>query len=148
MTCPASLQAATPNLKLGAWRVAIQMTIPNASGPSTGPIQYDRCLDPGNVAKLLALPPNAPCTLTDKTLDRDKLTWQMTCSQEGFRSTATGKIEFNNDTLKGTIVTVAQQPQNLTITTRIAGRYLGPCIATGNETPPPSTGKPLRKYQE
>lgn len=140
-------QTEKPNLQEGAWRIAIQMTVPNATGPSTGPMQYDRCLAPGNVKTLLAMPAGTPCTLKGSKLTRDDLTWEMSCSQEGYKSAVNGKINFKKTTLDGEIITLAQGPQKIRITTRIAGRYLGECVNTKQE-PSPRTHKPLPRFED
>ncbi len=140
-------QPEKPNLKEGAWRIAIQMTVPNATGPSTGPMQYDRCLAPESAKTLLAMPAGTPCTLKESKLTRDDLTWEMSCSQEGYKSAVNGKINFKKTTLEGEIITLAQAPQKIRITTRIAGRYLGACVDT-TQKPSPRTHKALPKFEE
>jgi len=141
------IAAEKPNVKEGAWRVALQMVVPNATGPSTGPMQYDRCLNGDNVANLLAIPANAPCKLLESKLQRDSLTWRLSCSQGGYTSVANGKMSFSGTTLKGEIVTVAEGPQTVKITTNIEGRYLGECVSTKNPVPEKSTGT-LKSYRE
>jgi hypothetical protein len=137
-----------PNLKEGLWRVALQMIVPHATGPSTGPAQYERCLAPNNVDKLLALPAGAPCRVLDSKLTRDTLIWKMSCSQQGYDSDINGKINFNGTTLDGKIITVSRGAQPIRITTNIAARYIGKCISTKQPEPAPRTGKPLPKFQE
>jgi hypothetical protein len=136
-----------PNLKEGSWRVAIQMTVPNATGPATGPMQYDRCLTPGNVKTLLAMPAGTPCTLRESKLTSDDLTWKMSCSQSSYHSVVNGKINFRDTTLDGEIITVAQGPQKVRITTKIAGRYLGKCVNV-NPPPAPTNKNTLPKFKE
>ncbi len=141
-------QSEKPNLKEGAWRIAIQMTVPNATGPETGPMQYDRCLSPGNAKTLLAMPASAPCILEDSMLIRDALTWRMSCSQEGYKSAVNGKINFRGEVLDGEIITSATGPQNIRISTRIAGRYTGKCVNIKEAPRPRSGGSSLPKYKE
>jgi hypothetical protein len=141
------LAGETPDIKAGYWRVAILMTIPNASGPSTGPAQFDRCVNPENVQSLLAMPRNAPCTMTKSNLKRDSLTWEMSCSQGGFNTVANGRMKFMGTRLEGEIKTIASGPQTIHITTNIEGRYLGPCV---NLTRPEQERRPgrLKKFEE
>jgi uncharacterized protein DUF3617 len=137
-----------PNLKEGLWRMALQMIVPNATGPSTGPTQYERCLAPNNVDKLLAMPAGAPCRVLSSKLTRDALIWEMSCSQQGYDSDINGKINFNGTTLDGKITTVSRGPQPIRITTNIAARYIGKCISTKQPEPASRTGKPLPKFEE
>ncbi|HSI43663.1 MAG TPA: DUF3617 family protein [Methylotenera sp.] len=118
-----------PNIKPGNWRIAIQMIVPNASGPDTGPMQYERCLNGDNAQQFLAMPPNAPCKLVTSKYERDKLTWELSCSQNGYKSSAKGEVLFHGDTLNGEVITQTFAPQDIKITTKISGRYLGSCIA-------------------
>jgi len=140
--------AEKPNLKEGLWRMALQMIVPNATGPSTGPAQYERCLAPNNVDKLLAVPAGAPCRVLSSKLTRDTLIWEMSCSQQGYDSDINGKINFNGTTLDGKITTVTRSPQPIRITTNIAARYIGKCISTKQPEPVTRTGKPLPKFKE
>ena len=143
----ASADTVTPNIKEGAWRVAIQMIVPNATGPSTGPAQFDRCMNPNNIQGLLVMPPNAPCVMRKSLLERDSLTWEMSCNQGGFNTVANGKMLFKDNRLEGEIKTVAKGPQTINITTNIEGRYLGPCVSPSNQAPAKSPSK-LRKFEE
>lgn len=138
---PAIAEQVTPDFKQGYWRVAILMTVPNASGPSTGPAQFDRCMDPKNIQGLLMMPPNAPCTVNKSQLKRDSLVWQMNCDQGGFNTVANGKMYFKGTRLEGEIKTVARGPETIHITTNIEGRYLGPCV---NISTPSQGSKPSR----
>lgn len=137
----------TPNIKEGYWRVAIRMTVPNASGPSTGPTQFDRCMNPNNIQGLLVMPPNAPCTMRKSKLERDALTWEMSCSQGGFSTLANGRMLFKDTRLEGEIKTVAKGPETIHITTNIEGRYLGPCVSPSTPSPEKPRSK-LRKFEE
>lgn len=143
----ASAETVTPNIKEGAWRVAIRMTVPNASGPSTGPAQFDRCMNPNNIQGLLVMPPNAPCIMRKSLLERDSLTWEMSCNQGGFNTVANGRMLFKDTRLEGEIKTVAKGPQTINITTNIEGRYLGPCVSPSNQAPAKAPSK-LRKFEE
>jgi len=140
-----------PNLKGGLWRVVVQVTIPNASGPSTGPAQYDRCLDPGNLRNTLLLPQNSPCQILDSRMTKDAVTWKMTCSQGGVSTEAKGEIKFKDTRFYGEIFTVAQVPQNQTmnITTKLEGMYLRECITANSSGPQnaPAT-KALPQYRD
>lgn len=140
--------AEKPNLKEGLWRMALQMIVPNATGPSTGPAQYERCLAPDNVDNLLAMPAGAPCRVLSSKLTRDALIWKMTCSQQGYDSDIDGKINFNGTTLDGKITTVSRAPQPIRITTNIVARYIGKCVATKQPHPAPRSGRPLPKFEE
>lgn len=136
-----------PNIKEGAWRVAIRMTVPNASGPSTGPAQFDRCMNPNNIQGLLVMPPNAPCVMRKSQLERDSLTWEMSCNQGGFATVANGRMLFKDTRLEGEIKTVARGEQTINITTNIEGRYLGPCVSPSNQAPAKAPSK-LKKFEE
>jgi hypothetical protein len=139
------------NIKEGAWRIAILMTIPNASGPSTGPAQFDRCMDPKNLEGLLVMPPNAPCVLLKSRLKKDSLTWEMSCNQGGFSTSASGRILFAGTRLEGEINTVAKGPQTINIKTNIEGRYIGQCVSPGNVSPGkqnPAAPSKLQKFKE
>jgi hypothetical protein len=137
----------TANIKEGAWRIAIRMTIPNATGPATGPAQFDRCMNPNNLEGLLVMPPNAPCVLLKSNLRKDSLTWEMSCNQGGFSTSANGKILFAGARLEGEINTVAKGPQTINIKTNIEGRYLGPCVSSSTPNPPSRPGK-LQEFKE
>lgn len=140
--------AVKPDLKAGAWRIAIQMTVPDATGPDTGPAQQDRCLDPDNLEQMLIVPPNAPCTLVRSKLEKNALTWQMRCDQGGFATVADGRISFQNTRLQGRIDTLARGPRTIQIKTRIEGRYLGPCVGATRPAPAPTRPGALPRYQE
>lgn len=142
-----SAQSEIPNIKEGAWRIAIRMTIPNATGPSTGPTQFDRCMNPKNVEGLLIVPPNAPCVMRKSKLEKESLTWEMSCNQGGFATEAKGKILFKDTRLEGDIDTVAKGPQTIVIKTKIEGRYLGKCVSPAISSPPKTKGT-LPKFED
>lgn len=62
-----------PRLKTGNWRIAVSMEVPNATGPSTGPSQHDRCLNASDTRNLLMIPPGAACTIRESKLTADQL---------------------------------------------------------------------------
>lgn len=136
-----------PDIKEGAWRIAIRMTIPNATGPATGPTQFDRCMNPKNVEGLLVMPPNAPCVMRKSKLEKESLSWEMSCNQGGFATDAKGKILFKGTRLEGDIDTVAKGPQTIIIKTKIEGRYLGRCVSPANPSPANAPSK-LKKFNE
>lgn len=145
---PLQAKTVVPDIKEGAWRVAVQMEIPNATGPDTGPVQYDRCMSPDKLEGLLLVPPGAPCTVKNSRLEKKSLTWEMHCSQGGFSSVANGRILFKGTQLEGQIHTLARGPQALEIKTTIEGRYLGPCVSADRPASPPSRSLRLRPYPE
>ena len=145
---PAYAGSVTPNIKEGYWRVAVRMTVPNASGPSTGPAQFDRCMNPNNIQGLLVMPPNAPCAIRKSRLERDSLTWEMSCDQGGFTTVANGKMQFMGTRLEGEIKTVAKGPETIHITTNIEGRYLGPCVSPSVQQSPSKPPSKLKKFVE
>jgi len=126
---PVFAESEKPNLKEGAWLIGIQMMVPNATGPSTGPMQYQRCLSPDNAQEtMLTLPRGTPCVLDNKSMTRDKLSWQFTCEQRGMKTKINGNIFFRNDTLNGEIFSATQGENNIKITTKLSARYIGECV--------------------
>jgi hypothetical protein len=137
-----------PNLKGGSWLIGIQMVVPNATGPSTGPVQYQRCLSPENAQEtMLTLPRGTPCVLDNKSMTRDKLSWQFTCEQRGMKTKINGNIFFRNDTLSGEILSATQGENNIKITTKLSARYLGECVKVASPEKPVNK-KNLPAYSE
>lgn len=134
----------TPNLRSGNWRVAIAMEIPNASGPATGPLQYERCLTAEDTRNLLMIPPEANCTIRNSELKRESLDWSMQCTQGGQQSIIEGHMEFRDTRVEAKILTVTRNP-NMRITTRMSGRYIGPCIQVGSKGAQPKAATPDAK---
>lgn len=64
-----------------------------------------------NVEELLLMPTNAPCELRKSVLEKDSLTWEMSCNQGGFATVAKGRILFMGTRLQGEIKIVAKGPQ-------------------------------------
>ena len=130
-----------PRLKTGNWRIAVSMEVPNATGPSTGPSQHDRCLNASDTRNLLMIPPGAACTIRESKLTADQLTWTVSCVQGPYTSVATGRIDFMDTKFEGRILTVAQGT-DIRITTRLAGRYLGACVPIRPQAPPATSPAP------
>jgi hypothetical protein len=144
---------AVANIRAGNWRIAIAMEIPNATGPSTGPVEYDKCLTPQDTRNLLAVPPGAACSVVESRTTRDSLIWKMRCVQGVNVSNVDARLDFKDTRLEGKILTVAPA-SGVRITTQLSGRYLGPCLVVGRgapyrtDQPPPKAGSKLPLYPE
>lgn len=141
-----------PDIRPGLWRVAVAIEIPNATGPDTGPMQYERCIVPENLRNLLISPDRGGCSVIESKMTTRNLAWTVRCSQVGMASTARGKIEFAGTRLTGTILTVSEKQPDLKITTRLSGRHVGACVTMPPATPatpakPAGPPSPLPDYK-
>lgn len=131
----------TPDIRSGNWRVAVSMEIPKANGPATGPLQYERCLSAEDTKNLLMIPPGAACSIRNSELTKESLTWSMQCMQGEQMSAIDGKMEFHDTRVEARILTVTRNPP-MRITTRMSGRYIGPCMQIPPKAAPSQEARP------
>ena len=149
-----------PRLRSGNWHLGVAIEVqPNVSGPATPPMEITRCLGPRQVDELMAPAPGAVCLPKVSRFTRDVIEWRHACRHNGAEAFAEGNLTFQDTRLEGTIVTTSPV-SGLRLTTRIAGRYLGPCVeskAPAKPSPgtapdasvqPPRPGERLRRYVE
>ncbi|MBN9409127.1 MAG: DUF3617 family protein [Burkholderiales bacterium] len=139
---PAPSAAPLPDFKLrsGLWRIGVAIEItPRIEGPTTGPIEVDRCLNAKDTSNLLMTPPGASCSIERGRTTAELLEWKAVCRLNGQTSTAQGQLQFKDTRIEGRIVTEAAG-MDMRIDTRLAGRYVGAC--TPIRVPQPATPAP------
>jgi hypothetical protein len=115
------------NLEAGEWRVGMVVEIPGGRGPNPGKLEREMCLDPSDVAKIVAPPNAAACRVFDMRESPDEISFAIACSQGPMRTRGKAKIEFSGDRFKGLVETRADPPYDMHITQHIAGKRLGEC---------------------
>jgi hypothetical protein len=109
----------------GKWEVTSQVT----AVPRMGPLSFTQCMtkkDP------VPQPPGQKnCTLVEKKLAGNKLTWRLHCAgQSDSAVEANGEVTYERDTFHGHLVSTStgtQTKQKLEMTYLLAGRRVGPC---------------------
>lgn len=140
-----------PNVKEGLWHIGVAIEVtPQATGPTTGPTETQRCMIPEDMKSLLAMPAGANCTVQQQKLTRDALTWRLSCTQAGYTAVANGQIDFRGTRLEGRIVSETLGT-GVRMTTLISGRHVGACVPVNRpsepQPQPPRKGERLRSYQ-
>lgn len=119
-------QALAVNLQEGQWRIAVQIEIPNATGPDAGPARQEVCLTPQDVSRFV-VPPNSPCRVSDLVSSEKEMRWKLSCQSGSMRSSGSGFMQFSGNRFKGSIESHSGPPYNMRISQKIEGVRIGPC---------------------
>jgi Protein of unknown function (DUF3617) len=107
----------------GKWEVTSQVT----AVPRMGPLSFTQCITKKNP---VPQPPGQKnCTLVEKKLAKNKLTWRLHCTGQS-ELEANGEVTWEGDKFHGRLVstsTGAQTKEKLEMTYALAGRRVGPC---------------------
>ncbi|MGA0570787.1 DUF3617 domain-containing protein [Variovorax sp. VNK109] len=138
-----------PRIKEGNWRIGAAMEITNMQGPSTGPMEYERCLSPTNTDELLQIPQGVTCSIRDSRSTPEYMTWKLQCVHGREVAHAEGRLDFGDTRITGKIVSRSTSAPNVQVTTLLSGRYVGPCInanagaKAGARSGPPYADPPM-----
>ncbi len=117
-----------PRIKEGNWRIGAAMEITNMQGPSTGPMEYERCLSPTDTDELLQIPQGVTCSVRDSRSTPEYMTWKLQCVHGREIAHAEGRLDFGDTRISGKIVSTSTSAPNVRVTTLLSGRYIGPCV--------------------
>ena len=110
-------------MRPGKWQVTVQMESPNGSVRLPAVTQVV-CITAEQAAK--PEPPkantNADCTLANYTIAGNLVTWTIACPKSNM--TGSGRMTFTIDTYEGA---VTMRVDDLEMTQKFSGRYLGAC---------------------
>lgn len=135
-----------PNLRLGLWRIDIEMTLPG-KGPSTnGSVTQDVCLTAANIAQVV-MPKDPYCDGRVTKQTAGEMDWRMQCKHEATETFSRAHTEFSGTKFASAILTTAK-PYNMEFRTIVRGEYIGACSAEqarqalGPVQNPPTTKSP------
>lgn len=116
-----------PNLRLGLWRVDVEMTLPG-KGPNTdGAVSQEICLTAANISQVV-MPQNPYCNGRVTKLTAGEMDWKMVCNQAGTETFSRAHAEFAGEKFAVAILTTAKQ-FNMEFKTVLRGKYLKACSA-------------------
>lgn len=120
-----------PNIEPGNWENTSTVTfssefpIPDQTDTSTN------CITAEDVAngQTFMDEPMEGCTITNRDVRADGMDYSMSCEQgEGMSMTMDARMEFNGDTMEGTISGEMQSPMGpMQMNVTISGRRIGDC---------------------
>ena len=69
-----------------------------------------------------------PCKIIEMKTEGKTVTWKMECTQQGQKMQSTGKMVYYGNHFEGTTHTsMGPRSGNMTITTVVSGKRIGPC---------------------
>jgi hypothetical protein len=110
------------NVNPGLWKWTAVMDMPGMP-IQLPPASYTSCITKADfVPKDSQL--GQQCETIDLETDGDKVSWNITCTQDGMVTTSQGEITYHGDRAEGTININSQGMQ---MRSKTAGERLGPC---------------------
>ncbi len=116
---------AAAEIRTGLWQITMTVSItgmPTAVPPQT----QQECLSAENMVPQTA---NAQgCKVRSNGARGNRLEWTMTCDTPNGKANGSGHMEFNGDSMQGSMEMVMNGPAgSLTVVTGLSGRRLGDC---------------------
>ncbi|MGH8634533.1 MAG: DUF3617 domain-containing protein [Burkholderiales bacterium] len=123
----ACLPAAAQTMEPGEWQFDSTMTSPTLPKPQSATItQCVSKAEAEDATRFTGKDQSADCQVTPGSRTADSYSWTLSCPQQGMRGA--GKARFGRDTIDSEVqMTVEMQGQKMEMTSRTAGRLLGPC---------------------
>ncbi|MEN8141166.1 MAG: DUF3617 domain-containing protein [Thermodesulfobacteriota bacterium] len=115
-----------PNMKEGEWELKTSMKMGGMAMPA---LVTKQCLTKKDIVPQ-DNKESDQCTLTEKKVKGDTVSWTMVCNPEGGggKSESHGEITYNDTTMSGTVtMAVSGGPIKMDMTSEISGRWLGKC---------------------
>lgn len=128
---PSSALAEDPNIEPGMWETTSTVTIQSEQFPI--PPRTDtssECVTAEKIEEGQAfLEDNDDCEFTNKDMRADGMNYTMTCrSQDGSRVTMNAAMEFNGDSMSGTIDGDIESPMGvMQMNVEMSGKRTGDC---------------------
>ena len=116
-----------PNLRLGLWRIDVEMTLPGKGPQANGPISQEVCITPFNLTQIV-MPKTPGCTGRVTKQTAREMDWRMQCTQAGTETFSRSHVEFGGEEFAAAILTTAKQ-FNMEFRTVVRGKYLRACSA-------------------
>ena len=123
-----SAAADTPNIEPGEWENTSTVTftsefpIPDQSDTSTS------CITEEDINNGDFMEDMEGCTITERDMRSDGMDYSMECDSGGMAMTMTATMEFNGDTMEGTVEGDMESPMGpMEMTVTLDGRRIGDC---------------------
>ena len=114
------------NIKEGQYQITSEVEMQGMPS-SMPPVTSTQCITQQD---FVPVDPNnsQDCKIIDMQTKGNKVNWTMECSQQGNTLKATGTMTFHGDWFEGvTNMKMGPEAGNMMITTRMKGKYIGPC---------------------
>jgi hypothetical protein len=134
-----SAQSAGVDMKEGEWEISYEMSM--TMGAMSMPPQV------GKSTNCLTREDPVPSTEKDKDckITGNKVSWRMECK----KGEGEGEISYRGTTYNGFFkMKMVEEGQTMTMNTKLAGKYLGPCPKGQKSGPTGETAKQMAKGQE
>jgi hypothetical protein len=126
--CCATSLWAEPNFKEGKWEVTAAPEIKGMEGMKIPPQKNFQCL-----TKKDMVPPDMErgdeCKVIEQKVSGDTVSWVMRCKGKDGSGESRGRITYKPDRYDGVVTTITSRPgeDKVEMTTKLSGRYVGPC---------------------
>ncbi len=124
-----SSNAAEINMKEGLWEITSKMEVPGMPFPMP-PTTHSQCITEKDMVPQGKDAAEQGCTMVEKSIDNNIVSWTMNCSKDGMVSKSTGSITYNGTTFDGTVNMTTGNPmsgRNMEMKTVMKGKYIGEC---------------------
>lgn len=123
-----NVAAQTPNIEPGEWEntstitFTSEMPIPDQSDTTTS------CITEEDINSGDFMQEMEGCTVTERDLRADGMDYAMECNNGGMAMTMTAHMEFNGDSMEGTVKGEMESPMGpMEMNVTMSGRRLGDC---------------------
>lgn len=116
---------AEPNLSEGKWEITTQMEMPGMP-MAIPPVKYTHCMTKKDVVPQQP-EKNQDCKMISTDIQGDTVYWVMECKSGKDTMRSNGHVTYKKDRFDGAINATMSGSENMTMQSKISGRYLGPC---------------------
>ena len=116
---------AEPNLTEGKWEITTQMEMPGMP-MAIPPVTYTHCMNKKDVVPQRP-EQNQDCKMISTDIQGDTVFWVMECKNGKETVRSTGNVTYKKNRFDGALNTTMSGSENMTMQSKISGRYLGPC---------------------
>ena len=111
---------AAPEVQEGLWEITTEMKMGGMQMPAQ---KHTQCFTKED---LVPVDPKAAqnCTIKEKNVKGNVVTWTMECNSEGVKSVSTGSITYTGSSFSGNMNV---EVSGMKMTNSMSGRRLGPC---------------------
>ena len=119
--------AQVPDIKEGLWEINSQASI--VGMPMEMPsLTQKQCFTQQSMSPENILQQNN-CQMQNMDIQPDRVSWSMSCQQDGMNMQGSGKIQYQKTSFSGTfdLIMSGAKEGAMGMNTKITGRYIGPC---------------------
>jgi hypothetical protein len=116
---------AAPNYQEGLWEMTTTVDMPGMPKEMMRPVKHQVCMTKENAVPQPKEKGEQQCKMTDQKTVGSKVFWTMTCKNG---TVSKGDITYSKTSFNGSqTTTTSQGGRQMTVKSKMSGKYLGPC---------------------